>query len=319
MGPLGWLLYFGAVVVAGALIAQVPFVGRPLAVLIVVAAVWFYRHYKKPTPAARPTPSSGRSSGATANPAPTESVLASTNRSVRLFSQGRQSVAGEYYRANDLARVVGRRRTGTVGDWDGGLRETALLEREPRNKHDPNAVRVRMAVGEQWLTVGYLPRDDAARWQPTLRELESTGLVASCLACIYQAGRGDGHQVVLRLSEPERAVPGNSAPVGAILLEAERECAVTGEQHFQDALLERGGWIGPVWATLHPGIVPTGNQSGAPTVEAHIDGKVVGTMTAAQGARYGALLNRGTVIACEAEIFAGPRYREVRLSLPKVD
>ena len=316
---MGWLLYFGVVVVAAALIAQVPYVGRPLAVVVVVAAVWFYRHYKSSTPAARSIASSGRSSGATAKSATTTSVLPTTSGSVRLFSQGRQGVAGEYYRAKDLARVVGRRRTSTVGDWDGGLRETAQLERETRNKHDRNAVRVRMAVGEQWLTVGYLPRDDAAKWQPTLRELESRGLVANCLARIYKDGRGSGHQVVLRLSEPERAVPGNSAPDGAILLDAERECAVTGEQHCQDALLERGGWIGPVWATLHPGIVPAGKQSGAPTVEAHVDGKVVGTMTAAQGARYGALPNRGTVVACEAEIFEGPRYREVRLFLPKVD
>ncbi|NMM30058.1 MAG: hypothetical protein HHJ10_03160 [Cellulomonas sp.] len=242
-----------------------------------------------------------------------------TGVSERLFSQGRQGVAGEYYRAKDLARVVGRRRVASVGDWESGLRETALLEREPSNKHDRNAVRVRMAVDHQWLTVGYLPREVAVKWQPTLRGLESRGVLATCLAFIYKDGRGNGHQVVLCLSDPEAAVPGNGVPDGAIVLDAERECAVTGEQQYQDALSERGGWIGPVWVTLHPGTVPSGKQSGAPTVEARIDGKTVGTLTAAQGARYGTLLNKGAVVACEAEIFEGARCREVRLFLPKVD
>ncbi|NYI60761.1 HIRAN domain-containing protein [Cellulomonas soli] len=317
MGLLGRLLYFGVVFAAAALVAQVPLVGLPLALVIALVGAWFYWHTRSSTPAAGSSAQAELAMAATADS--TEPVLPASDRAVRLFSHGRQAVAGEYYKARDLARVVGRRHAGTTGDWDHGLRETARLEREPSNKHDRNAVRVRMALGGQWLTVGYLPRDDAVKWQPTLKELESGGLVAHCLARIYKDGRGNGHQVVLHLSEPDRAVAGNSAPDGAVLLDAERECAVIGEQHCQDALSERAGWIGPVWATLHAGTVPTGKHSGAPTVEVRVDGKVAGTMAAAQGARYGALPSRGPVVACEAEIFEGSRYREVRLFLPKVD
>ena len=317
MGCLGWG-FLGVALVVAAIVFQIPYAGPFLALVIVVAAIWFYRLYKN-TPAAATTPPAGQPTDAPATLMTTDATPPATIESVRLFSRGRQGVAGEYYRAKDLARVVGRRRVAPAGDWDSGLRETALLEREPRNQHDRNAVKVRMAAGHQWLTVGYLPREVAARWQQTLKGLESRGVLASCLARIYKDGNGGGHQVVLRLSNPESAVPGNGLPEGATVLDAERECAVTGEQQYQDALSGRGGWLGPVWATLHPGTVPGGKQSGAPTVEARVDGQTVGTLTAAQGERYGALTNQGAVVACEAEIFEGTRGREVRIFLPKVD
>lgn len=319
----GGLILFGVVLAVAALVFQIPYAGPPIAVVIFIGAVWIYVAYKKaPAP---PTQDAAQLSPTAqtiqpAQPAATAPASATHEATlVRLGSCGRQGVAGEYYRAKDLARVVARRRAGQAGDWANGLRELALLEREPRNRHDRNAVRVRMFAQGSWLTVGYLPRDTALRWQPTLIALERRGVVGSCPALIYRDGRGDGYQIVLSLSAPESAVFGNGLPDGAETLDAERECAVTGEQQYQEALSARDGWLGPVWATLHPATVPTGKQAGAPTIEAHIDGEIVGTLTAAQGERYSGLLRPGVPVACEAEIFMGTRGREARLFLPRVD
>ena len=78
----------------------------------------------------------------------------------------------------------------------------ALLVPEPSNPHDPNAVMVQI----DGKLVGYLPRDEAVAYGPTLQELAERGRTGLCEARI--AGRG-GHGgtsnlgVFLRLPDPQ--------------------------------------------------------------------------------------------------------------------
>ena len=119
MGRLGWVFFAVALVVA-ALVFQIPYAGPPLALVVVVAAVWFYRFYKN-TPTPSTTAPSEQPADAPATLPTPNAVPPGASESVRLFSRSRQGVAGEYYHAKDLARVVGRRRVAQAGDWDSGL------------------------------------------------------------------------------------------------------------------------------------------------------------------------------------------------------
>jgi hypothetical protein len=240
---------------------------------------------------------------------------------IHLASGGRQRVAGESYRTEAIRRIIGSRRVPGVGDWDAGLRETALLEREPTNPHDPNAIRVLLRDGHEYVKVGYLPHDDAPAWQPVLREVERHGALAACQASIYRARtRHRTYSVVLHLPEPVAALPGYNPPVGAVILDAERQCAVNRTQAYQDALQARDGWVGFIWATLHPGTVEAGKHKGQASIEVRIDGQKAGVLSAQQGQRYGTLLDRGQLVACEAFIKVNDHgRRDVNLRLPKVD
>lgn len=233
---------------------------------------------------------------------------------VRLASQGRQAVAGESHYRPGIGRVVGRRELPPAGQWESGLQVGAVLVRDPSNKHDRNAVRVYLESGGGQELAGYLPADVCGEWQPLLSGLERDGKLAGCPARLYADSRG-GPMVVLRLSPPAEARFGNEPP-GLPLLAAERECAVTGENAHQDVL--GGIEPGPVWASLYQGTVPAGKYAGQATIEVRIDDRQVGTLTAAQGARYGALIAGGAMV-CEARVFDGARYREVALMLPRID
>lgn len=235
----------------------------------------------------------------------------------RLGTRARQGVAGEYYRPAAIERVVGGRPVAWAGDWENGLRVPAYLVREPSNLHDRNAVAVYLADGDRAVHVGYLPRGVAPRWQSVLRALEDAGRLASCPSQVYRDSRGDSHQVVLWLSEPDQAVMGNPEPAGAVFLDARRQCAISGENKHQDVLAVYR--LGPVWATLHPSTVESGRYAGLHTMEVRLDGLRVGAFTAAQGERYAGLLGAGQVVACEADVYEGSRGREVRVWVPRVD
>lgn len=235
---------------------------------------------------------------------------------VRLSAEGRLGIAGEYYRKRDIARVVGRRKVARVGDWEAGLPLSAYLTREPSNGHDPNAVMVHVDHRGQLVHVGYLRADVAPSWQPLLTTLEEQGRIAGCPARLYRDG--DSFQVVLRLAEPHEALFGNQEPRGAVLVEAEMQCALWGEQHYQ-AVLDRYRGERKVWATLHPATVLSGKHQGQGTIDVHIDGRKAGQLSATQGARYMSVLDRGELVACEALVYQGSESLEAQIWLPRVD
>lgn len=281
----------------------------------------FFRALKEVFTAGQSTPSPPGRDRAQSTPPPAKSArrgeIEAERKITRLASDGRQGVAGEYYHRADIRKFVGRRRIAPVGNWGAGLRTPAYLVRDPRNRHDRNAVMVRLPHDGSTVLAGFLPREVAPRWQPLLRDLEGKGRIAECQASVYRSD--DGFQVVLHLSDPEDALFVNDEPDGATFLPAERQCAVTGEKDRQDVLARFAQTLGNVWATLHPATVPSGKYAGQPTIEARIDGSPVGLLTAAQGERYAEVLTYGPVVACEARVFQGTNYLEVQLMLPRVD
>ena len=304
------------VVLIAAALSEIPVVGSFLALVVLAGAGfahWAMRRHESVESAGATAPTRG-TSGPKALPV---EPVAPDGPTVMLMSRGRQGVAGEAYNHATIARVVGRRRVSPAGDWDSGLEVTALLRREPSNRHDRNAVRVDLLGPHGPGKAGYLPADVAPAWRGVLLEVERQGAVAACRARVFRGGnKRRDFVVVLRLAPPEQALALNAPPMGAVLLSPERECAVTGENRHQDAIGKR---LGPVWATLHPAQVERGTSAGAHTLEVRINDRRVGMLTAAQGARYAPLLARGEVVACEAEVFQGRTVLEVRLFLPRVD
>lgn len=79
---------------------------------------------------------------------------------------------------------------------------TATLLREPTNKHDRNAVMVRL----DGRTVGYLAREDAIRYQPLLQELEQRGHIAEADAQLTGGvGNAKSFGLNLYIAEPDKA------------------------------------------------------------------------------------------------------------------
>lgn len=60
--------------------------------------------------------------------------------------------------------------------------QSVILEAEPENAYDPHAVVVKSSHNE---TIGYLARDVAPRYQPTLLALRGRGVVSLCSAKFY--------------------------------------------------------------------------------------------------------------------------------------
>jgi hypothetical protein len=80
-------------------------------------------------------------------------------------------------------------------------RELSLrLVAEPSNSHDPNAVAVQTFAG---VTVGYLPRGDAADYQQLVVQWEREGLTGICSAKLLGGTRGRNHiEVLLDIESP---------------------------------------------------------------------------------------------------------------------
>ncbi|HVM52651.1 MAG TPA: HIRAN domain-containing protein [Acidimicrobiales bacterium] len=81
----------------------------------------------------------------------------------------------------------------------------ATLVAQPANPQDPNAVEVHL--GED--LVGYINREDAARWSPVLLALHArAGVLVSCHATIVGGWRRDGDEghfgIWLNICPPER-------------------------------------------------------------------------------------------------------------------
>jgi hypothetical protein len=108
------------------------------------------------------------------------------------------NVAGESHYQDALRQIAGE-----VSENEPQVRHTteAILEPEPENPHDPNAVVVRIDGHK----VGYLPRTEAVAYGPVLRALADRGRAGAAEAVI--AGRNDAGTsnlgVFLRLPDPD--------------------------------------------------------------------------------------------------------------------
>lgn len=91
-------------------------------------------------------------------------------------------IVGESYRQAAL-RTVARR--AQRNNW-GRLEFPALLRREPRNKHDRNAIAV---YAFDRIHIGYVSRDEAEFMAPHLDAIEADNKVVTCRGIIIGEGR----------------------------------------------------------------------------------------------------------------------------------
>lgn len=159
------------------------------------------------------------------------------------------------------------------------------LVHEPTNKYDMNAVEVRGSSG----LLGFLPRDDAARYAPTFAGLQSIGHVATTSARIWGGERSEWGtnrrefwgSVRVELAEPHMLVPANFAPSGP-WREIPRGNAiqVSEEALHSDAISPFLSSHGECWAyaTLHQ-MVDESARTPKPFVEVRLDGLAAGRLT----------------------------------------
>jgi len=162
---------------------------------------------------------------------------------------------------------------------------TAQLIPEPKNKYDRNAVGV--WSGSQQL--GYLPRDEAARYVGILSALVEQGWMPQVAARIWGSEWSDyedrrvsfSGSVRLDLAEPHMLVPANLRPGGEHrILPTGGAIQVTGEERHLDALAPLLRPEGECWAyvTLHE-VVEQLARSTREVIEVRVDGARVGQLT----------------------------------------
>jgi hypothetical protein len=246
-----------------------------------------------------------------------------------LPDEGRMPVAGEsHYQPALFAAARGE----VAGEeFDEHLPVTAALTPEPGNKWDHQAVRVDVLIGGRPFKVGYLPRELAAEYQPSLLALAERGLVGTCAARI--AGGGEKfYGIYLHLSRPRdlRVALGLAEPFvahrtdGAVLLRNDWSCTVTQEHAHQDVLARHapvpGGEPRAVIASLSFCRIESGKYRGQEAIEVRLDGARVGQLTRAMSQRYGdrvrALTGQGLAVTCEAFTIRTAKGVEVELRMP---
>lgn len=160
-----------------------------------------------------------------------------------------------------------------------------VLSREPNNKYDRNAVAIRAATG----TIGYLPREDAARYAPALDALTANSRIAQTIALVWGCMREDYDSkrktfvgsVRVSLPEPHMLFPANLPPVAShALLPVGSAIQVTGEEGHRENLAPWLNAHGETWvyATLHA-VVEATARSSKTLAEVRIDGRPVGRLT----------------------------------------
>jgi collagen type III alpha len=198
-----------------------------------------------------------------------------------------QEVAGESHYLAALEKVL--RKSGGGRDE---VETTALLVPEPDNRHDPNAV----AVLIQHETVGYLPREDAAKYRALLDHMVGSGFAAR-VPCRVWGGQITDHgydragrvtleerfraRVTIALAEPHLCLPVNTAPQAPhVVLPHGGAIQVSGEEHHLSDIkpLLRMEGESYAFATLHEVSDSTG-RTVKHFVEVRLDANRVGQLT----------------------------------------
>jgi collagen type III alpha len=190
-------------------------------------------------------------------------------------------VAGESHYRRSIRGLFGKdfRAAGTE------IAVMAQLIPEPGNKHDRNAV----GVWVSGVQVGYLPREEAARYAPVLSALMGQGRLPQVSARVwgaewsdYDDQAGSFHtSVQLDLAEPHMLVPANVPPSGECrLLPTGNAIQVAGEEDHLDALTPFLRPEGECWVhvSLHE-IVEQLARTTRTVIEVRIDGACVGKLT----------------------------------------
>jgi Domain of unknown function (DUF4429) len=212
-----------------------------------------------------------------------------------------QRVAGESHHFRDLAHLAGPAASGE--------RElTASLQREPGNRHDPNAVKV---VIEGRL-VGYLPREDAPAYQVPLQLIEQKERLATCKARLWWSREYDDFlaSVSIDLADPAQIVPivGPDTTGRSVVLPAERSYQIHGESEHMEvltALMNRAYIPGKIaaYGTLHI-VERTTPRSAHRVIVIRIEDNDIGELSKQMSAKFLPLIEplEAAGIACYAEV-----------------
>jgi hypothetical protein len=207
-------------------------------------------------------------------------------------------VVGESYRQEALEAICG-------GRCDDGVINrlvTAELTREPKNKHDRNAVRV--DVGGHH--VGYVAADEAPAWHRVLDHLAAHDFPATCRAELtggWQRGNRDVGSigVVLWCDRRPRDESDPFLPSGD-------RVSVVGEQHHQDVI-----------SNMPTDTCAVVELRAGERIGVHWRGYLVGELTEAMTARYAALVEEviaaGLPASCRASVARGPKKLDIHLEL----
>lgn len=223
------------------------------------------------------------------------STTPSTLVPFELWGTGWVEVAGEEHHARDMAQLLPQ----VLPERGVNLDLQAELVPEPNNKHDRNAVKVMVGAAH----VGYLPREEAARYTPVLTGLVRAGLAPQCPAQLrawpdytldyvgdrmIQRPSPPRCSIVLRLAAPHLIVPLNAPPSGSYaLLPPGSAVQVTGEEAYLTALApwtrpEGEGWV---HVTLHE-VTEQLARTTRQVVEVRLDGAPVGRLTPKSSGEY---------------------------------
>jgi len=223
-----------------------------------------------------------------------------------------QEVAGESNYFDAIQKVIG-----PVDDRGTETVVTAELVPEPTNRHDKNAVQVLI----QGLTVGYLPREDAQRYQPVLSKLLAQDYqphvgarVWGRMATEYDYDRKgqlvERQQFVgsvrLDLAEPHLLTPANLPPYSTyVVLPIGGAIQVTDEDKHMPNLVPLLSAEGECWVhtTMHE-ITESTARTTKNLVEVRIDEAVAGKLTPKMSSELLPVIrhmhSKGIVTVCRA-------------------
>lgn len=233
-------------------------------------------------------------------------------------------IAGESY-VEDSFRVIFKDQREFRQDSGCEIRDDAVLAPDPRNPYDRNAIAV--YVRDQH--VGYIPRDTAKVWHPTLATLASEGRALHTQARTW--ARADGRRVYARATVrlPQRfdhLYPANPFPPGQLLpLPPGNRFQVTKEEPHQEhlrELLSRHGSGTYLAAVLVPAERVT--RSGTKHVlEVFIDGAPVGELTPTTSAKHLPIVTdahrNGMTVVVRAELDDAKGKVDVKLDVKRPD
>lgn len=218
----------------------------------------------------------------------------------RLWSRGswpQIDVVGESHHESEIRSLFPASLPSEGGH---SVETTAILVPEPKNQFDTNAV----AVHVEGKHVGYLAREDSAKYAPMLSALIGQGLQPQVGCSIWgyeyedyagtdRRGRdvykkGFRASVRVVLDEPHLCVPSNTPPrVPHVVLPYGNAVQVSGEENHLDAIRPVLGPEGQRWVyvTLHP-ITEQLTRSSRNVLEVRIDGNRIGQLTPKMSAEF---------------------------------
>jgi hypothetical protein len=179
------------------------------------------------------------------------------------------------------------------------------LVAEPDNPYDSNAISVRW----NGRVLGYLSREDAARYTQSVRRIIASGFGAAATARVWAYDEGDRlrARVTVALPEPGLIAPLNEAPTGVnTLLPWGSAIQVLKEENHFDVLFSHvpSDGVGLLLVSLHKEIYTLKNGTQRPFVEVRLDGKRVGELSNVTSAHLLPLLGHTETVGETALAYA---------------